>query len=307
MFFYRVKGGRWMRYLSVAEIAKKWDVSERSVRNYCANGRVPGAFLTRKMWNIPENAPKPERSNKKKEKPTTLLDILQNEKANKYSGGIYHKTQIDLTYNSNHMEGSRLTHDQIRYIFETNTIGIEKEVLNVDDVIETANHFRCIDMIIDRAKLSLTEKIIKELHLILKNGTSDSRKDWFAVGNYKKLPNEVGGMETALPEEVANKMKKLLSEYNNKEEKNFEDILDFHVKFERIHPFQDGNGRVGRLIMFKECLKYNIVPFIIEDNLKMFYYRGLKEWDNEKGYLTDTCMTAQDRYKAYLDYFRISY
>ena len=296
-----------MRYLSVAEIAKKWDVSERSVRNYCANGRVPGAFLTRKMWNIPENAPKPERSNKKKEKPTTLLDILQNEKANKYSGGIYHETQIDLTYNSNHMEGSRLTHDQIRYIFETNTIGIEKEVLNVDDVIETANHFRCIDMIIDRAKLSLTEKIIKELHLILKNGTSDSRKDWFAVGNYKKLPNEVGGMETALPEEVANKMKKLLSEYNNKEEKNFEDILDFHVKFERIHPFQDGNGRVGRLIMFKECLKYNIVPFIIEDNLKMFYYRGLKEWDNEKGYLTDTCMTAQDRYKAYLDYFRISY
>ncbi len=296
-----------MRYLSAAEIAKKWDVSERSVRNYCANGRVPGAFLTRKMWNIPENAPKPERSNKKKEKPTTLLDILRDEKANKYSGGIYHKTQIDLTYNSNHMEGSRLTHDQTRYIFETNTIGIEKEVLNVDDVIETANHFRCIDMIIDRAKLSLTEKIIKELHLILKNGTSDSRKDWFAVGNYKKMPNEVGGMETALPEEVANKMKKLLSEYNNKEEKNFEDILDFHVKFERIHPFQDGNGRVGRLIMFKECLKYNIVPFIIEDNLKMFYYRGLKEWDNEKGYLTDTCMTAQDRYKAYLDYFRISY
>lgn len=296
-----------MRYLSAAEIAKKWDVSERSVRNYCANGRVPGAFLTRKMWNIPENAPKPERSNKKKEKPTTLLDILRDEKANKYSGGIYHKTQIDLTYNSNHMEGSRLTHDQTRYIFETNTIGIEKEVLNVDDVIETANHFRCIDMIIDRAKLSLTEKIIKELHLILKNGTSDSRKDWFAVGNYKKLPNEVGGMETALPEEVANKMKKLLSEYNNKEEKNFEDILDFHVKFERIHPFQDGNGRVGRLIMFKECLKYNIVPFIIEDNLKMLYYRGLKEWDNEKGYLTDTCMTAQDRYKAYLDYFRISY
>ena len=296
-----------MRYLSAAEIAKKWDVSERSVRNYCAYGRVPGAFLTRKMWSIPENAPKPERSNKKKEKPTTLLDILRDEKANKYSGGIYHKTQIDLTYNSNHMEGSRLTHDQTRYIFETNTIGIEKEVLNVDDVIETANHFRCIDMIIDRTKLSLTEKNIKELHLILKNGTSDSRKDWFAVGNYKKLPNEVGGMETALPEEVANKMKKLLSEYNNKEEKNFEDILDFHVKFERIHPFQDGNGRVGRLIMFKECLKYNIVPFIIEDNLKMFYYRGLKEWDNEKGYLTDTCLTAQDKYKAYLDYFRILY
>ena len=296
-----------MRYLSVAEMAKKWNISERSVRNYCAHERVPGAFLTGKTWNIPENAQKPERSNRKKEQPMTLLDVLQDERANQYSGGIYHKTQIDLTYNSNHMEGSRLTHDQTRYIFETNTIGIEKEVLNVDDVIETANHFRCIDMIIDHAKVTLTEKFIKELHLILKNGTSDSRKDWFAVGDYKRLPNEVGGMDTALPEEVAGRIRELLIRYNNKEEKTLEDILDFHVKFERIHPFQDGNGRVGRLIMFKECLKYNIVPFIIEDNLKMFYYRGLKEWNNEKGYLMDTCLTAQDRYKAYLDYFRITY
>lgn len=296
-----------MRYLSVAEMAKKWDVSERSVRNYCAKGRVSGAFLTGKIWNIPENARKPERSNKTKEKPITLLDILQEEKAGKYSGGIYHKTQIDLTYNSNHIEGSRLTHDQTRYIFETNTIGVEKEALNVDDVIETVNHFRCIDMIIDHARATLTEKFIKELHLILKTGTSDSRKDWFAVGAYKKLPNEVGGIDTALPEEVSDKMKALLVEYNSKEEKSFEDILDFHVKFERIHPFQDGNGRVGRLIMFKECLKYNIVPFIIEDNLKMFYYRGLKEWNDENGYLTDTWLTAQDRFKAYLDYFRIGY
>ena len=296
-----------MQYRSVNEIAKKWNVSERSVRNYCAQGRVDGAFLTGKTWNIPENAEKPERSNKKKEQPITLLDILQEQKASKYSGGIYHKTQIDLTYNSNHIEGSRLTHDQTRYIFETNTIGAEKEVLNVDDVIETVNHFRCIDMIIDNVKVALTEKFIKELHLILKNGTSDYRKDWFVVGDYKKLPNEVGGMGTALPEEVADKMKVLLTEYNGKEEKIFEDILDFHVKFERIHPFQDGSGRVGRLIMFKECLKYNIVPFIIEDNLKMFYYRGLKEWNNEKGYLTDTCLIAQDKYKAYLDYFRIMY
>ena len=296
-----------MQYRSVNEIAKKWNVSERSVRNYCAHGRVNGAFLIGKTWNIPENAEKPERSNKKKKQPITLLDILQEQKASKYSGGIYHKTQIDLTYNSNHMEGSRLTHDQTRYIFETNTIGVEKEVLNVDDVIETANHFRCIDMIIDNAKGALTEKFIKELHNTLKTGTSDSRKDWFAVGDYKKMPNEVGGMETALPEEVADKIKDLLTEYNGKEEKTFEDILDFHLKFERIHPFQDGNGRVGRLIMFKECLKYNIVPFIIEDNLKMFYYRGLKEWSNEKGYLTDTCLTAQDKYKAYLDYFRINY
>ena len=296
-----------MRYLSVTEIAKKWDVSERSVRNYCAQGRVNGAFITSKIWNIPENAKKPERINKKKEVKITLLDILKEQKASKYSGGIYHKTQIDFTYNSNHIEGSRLTHDQTRYIFETNTIGVEKEVLNVDDVIETVNHFRCIDIIIDHARAVLTEKFIKELHLVLKNGTSDSRKDWFAVGNYKKLPNEVGGMDTTIPEEVADKMKILLMEYNAKDAKTFEDILDFHVKFERIHPFQDGNGRIGRLIMFKECLKYNMVPFIIDDNLKMFYYRGLKEWDNEKGYLTDTCLAAQDKYKAYLDYFRIVY
>ena len=296
-----------MRYLSVAETAKRWDISERSVRNYCAHGRVPGAFLTGKTWNVPEDAAKPLRANQKENKPKTLLSILQEEKKSKYSGGIYHKTQIDLTYNSNHMEGSRLTYDQTRYIFETNTISVENETLNVDDVIETANHFRCIDMIIDNAKSALSEKFIKELHLILKSGTSDSRLEWFSVGDYKKRPNEAGGMPTAMPEEAADKMKALLTEYNGKEEKTFEDVLDFHVKFERIHPFQDGNGRVGRLIMFKECLKYNIVPFIIEDNLKMFYYRGLKEWNNEKGYLTETCLTAQDKYKAYLDYFRIKY
>ena len=296
-----------MRHISVSETAKKWGVSERSVRNYCAQGRVNGAFLAGKTWNIPENAEKPDRTNKKKEPSVTLLDILQEQKERKYSGGIYHKTQIDLTFNSNHIEGSRLTHDQTRYIFETNTIGVETEALNVDDVIETVNHFRCIDLIIDRAKAELTEKFIKELHFILKNGTSDSRKEWFAVGDYKRMPNEVGGMDTALPEEVADKMKALLAEYNGKKEKTLEDILDFHVRFERIHPFQDGNGRVGRLIMFKECLKYNIVPFIIEDDLKMFYYRGLKEWNREKGYLIDTCLTAQDKYKAYLDYFRITY
>ena len=296
-----------MRYLSVTEIAKKWNISERSVRNYCAHGRVQGAFLTGKTWNIPENAEKPERSNKKKEHTLTLLDILREQKEGKYSGGIYHRTQIDLTYNSNHMEGSRLTRNQTRYIFETNTVGVENEVLNVDDVIETVNHFHCIDLVIDHADDILSEKFIKKLHLTLKNGTSDSRKDWFAVGEYKKIPNEVGGMDTALPEEVADKMKTLLKEYNVIKEKTLEDILDFHVKFERIHPFQDGNGRVGRLIMFKECLKHNIVPFIIEDNLKLFYYRGLKEWDNEKGYLTDTCLTAQDKYKTYLNYFRIAY
>ena len=296
-----------MKYLSVSEIAKKWSISKRSVRNYCANGRIKGAYQASKTWYIPENASKPERSNKKKANPFTLLDILQEEKKRKYSGGIYHKTQIELTYNSNHMEGSRLTHDQTRYIFETNTIGIENEIINVDDVIETANHFRCIDIIINQAKAPLSEKLIKELHLTLKNGTSDSRKEWFSVGDYKKLPNEVGGIETTAPEEVPVKIRKLLAEYNSKRNKTIDDIINFHVNFERIHPFQDGNGRVGRLIMFKECLKYNIVPFIIEDNLKLYYYRGLKEWTTQKGYLIDTCLTAQDKYKTYLDYFRIPY
>lgn len=296
-----------MRYISVAEIAVKWSISERSVRNYCANGRVEGAFLTGKTWNIPENASKPERANKKVNELSTLLEIMKDEKKRKYSGGIYHKTQIELTYNSNYIEGSRLTHDQTRYIFETNTIGVENEVLNVDDVIETVNHFRCIDRIIENAKAVLSEKFIKELHLILKTGTSDSKFEWFAVGDYKKRANEVGGMATASPAEVAEQMKKLLAEYNDIKEKTLEDILEFHVKFEQIHPFQDGNGRVGRLIMFKECLKYNIVPFIIEDNIKLFYYRGLKEWKDERGYLRDTCLSAQDKFKTYLDYFQIKY
>lgn len=296
-----------MQYLSAAEAAKKWKISERSVRNYCAKGRVEGAVLKGKTWKIPADAEKPQRSNTKTAKTQTLLEILQHEKAARYSGGIYHKTQIEMTYNSNHIEGSRLTHDQTRYIFETNTIGVTGEAVNVDDVIETANHFRCIDFIIEHAKSALTEKMIKELHLMLKTGTSDARQDWFAVGAYKKMPNEVGGMATTMPENVAAEMQALLAAYSAKKAKTLEDILDFHVQFERIHPFQDGNGRVGRLIMFKECLKYSIVPFIIEDNLKMFYYRGLKEWSREKGYLTDTCLTAQDRYKAYLDYFRIKY
>ncbi|WP_289183707.1 Fic family protein [uncultured Dubosiella sp.] len=296
-----------MDYCSVMEIAKKWKISERSVRRYCSQGRVPGAILSGKTWSIPENAQKPKRSNQRKKRPVSLLDILQEEKAGKYSGGIYHKTQISLTYNSNHMEGSRLTQDQTRYIFETNTIGIEKEAVNVDDVIETVNHFRCVDWIIDHANARLTQKNIKELHRILKSGTSDSRKDWFAVGDYKKVPNEVGGRETTPPEKVAGEIKALLEQYHRKEENTLKDILDFHVQFERIHPFQDGNGRVGRLILFKECLKNNIVPFIIEDTLKMYYYRGLKEWDEEKGYLMDTCLSAQDQYTRYLDYFRIPY
>lgn len=296
-----------MRYLSVKEVALLWNTSERSVRNYCAEGRVPGAFITGKTWNIPEDAQKPKRSNKSSSEERTLLDILKEEKKSQAHGGIYHKIQIELTYNSNHIEGSRLTHDQTRYIFETNTIGIMDECIRVDDIIETATHFRCIDEIIDNANARLSEKFIKQLHLILKTGTSDSKKDWFVVGDYKKVPNEVGGRETTLPEDVPTEMKKLLAEYNKKEKIALEDIIEFHVEFERVHPFQDGNGRIGRLIMFKECLKHGIVPFIIEDRIKMFYYRGLKEWKQEKGYLTDTCLSAQDTFKKHLDYFRIEY
>ncbi len=295
-----------MNYLSVSKTAEKWELSERSVRNYCALGRVSDAQLIGKTWYIAENAEKPERLARKKASPT-LLEILREQKAARLPGGIYHKLQIELTYNSNHIEGSRLTHDQTLLIFETDTIGIEKEAVRVDDIIETVNHFRCIDKVIDQAAATLSEKFIKELHLLLKTGTSDSRKDWFAVGEYKKLPNEVGGHETALPENVSVEMRKLLADYNALPSKTFEDIVAFHVAFERIHPFQDGNGRVGRLILLKECLKNDIVPFILEDNLKPFYYRGLQEWNRENGYLLDACLTAQDRFKVYLDYFRISY
>ena len=294
-----------MAYISVKAFAQKTGISERTARNYCAMGKIEGAFLTGKTWNIPEDTQLPQRINARNQKEMSLLTALREQKAMKMSGGIYHKVQIDLTYNSNHIEGSRLTHEQTRYIFETDTIGISTEVVNVDDIVETTNHFRCIDLILDRAKEKLTEHLIKELHGTLKAGTSDSRKDWFAVGEYKRLPNEVGGQETTLPEEVHTKMKELLIEYNAKKQKVLEDILDFHVRFERIHPFQDGNGRVGRLLMFKECLANNILPFIITDNLKMFYYRGLSEWGHINGYLTDTCLTAQDEFKAILDYFRI--
>lgn len=285
---------------------KNGGVSERTVRNYCAEGKIPEAFLTGKTWNIPENAQRPDRINKKSDEPETLLEVLRTEKASGTKGGIYHKVQIELTYNSNHMEGSRLTHDQTRYIYETNTIGVEAGTVNVDDIVETANHFRCIDMVIDSAGQMLSEPFIKTLHRTLKNGTSDSRKDWFAVGEYKKIPNEVGGQDTTAPEEVPTEMKQLLASYNRKPDKTLEDLIAFHVAFESIHPFQDGNGRVGRLILFKECLKNDIVPFIIDEDLKLFYYRGLHEWNTERGYLIDICLSAQDKFRKYLDYFRIS-
>ena len=295
-----------MEYITVAEYAAKYDISQRTARNYCSSGRIEGATLVGKTWNIPADAELPEGSRRQRTA-TPLLIALREQKATKLKGGIYHKTQIDLTYNSNHIEGSRLTHEQTRYIFETNTIGVEGETIRVDDIIETTNHFRCIDIIIDRATERLTESLIKELHATLKRGTSDSRLDWFCVGEYKRLPNEVGGNETTAPENVRREMRALLSAYNAKRDKSLEDIVELHQRFEAIHPFQDGNGRVGRLIMFKECLANRFVPFIISDELKLFYYRGLHEWDNNRGYLINTCLAAQDNYKAMLDYFRISY
>ena len=257
-----------MGYISVAETAKKWNVSERTVRNYCAHDKIPGAFLTGKTWNIPDSAQKPMRQSAGEEN-RDLLTVLREEKKNGIKGGIYHKIQVDLTYNSNHIEGSRLSHDQTRYIYETNTIGVSDQAINVDDIVETTNHFRCIDLVIDDAKNLLSD--------------------------------------TALPEEVPEKMKNLLARYRKLNEKTLDDILDFHHEFESIHPFQDGNGRVGRLILFKECLKYDIIPFIIDEDLKWYYYRGLSEWNRERGYLRDTCLTAQDKFKKYLDYFRIQH
>lgn len=294
-----------MEYISISEFAKKYEVAERTVRYWCTTGKLSGAFLTGKTWNIPSEAEPPAKGKSRKESP--LLKRLREEKDGQIRGGIYHRTQIDLTYNSNHIEGSKLTHDQTRYIFETNTIGITNEVVKIDDIVETTNHFRCIDYIIDKAFDKPSEAMIKELHRILKSGTSDSQKAWFNVCDYKKLPNEVGGMETCPPEKVHEKMSALLKKYNAKQAKTLEDIIDLHCQFERIHPFQDGNGRVGRLLMFKECLANAIVPFIITEELKFYYYRGLKEWGKVNGYLTDTCLAAQDAYKAAMDYFKIKY
>lgn len=295
-----------MDFISSKEYALAHGISERTVRNYCLQGKIPDAVLIGKTWSVPADAPLPKRKNARVAI-SPLLTILKEQRASKAKGGIYHRTQIDLTYNSNHIEGSRLTKDQTRYIFETNTLGITDSPVNVDDIIETSNHFRCIDFIIDHSLEPLSEKLIKDIHGILKRGTSDAGKSWFTVGDYKKLPNEVGGIETASPENVVIEMKALLNDYKAKKNISLNDILDFHQRFEAIHPFQDGNGRVGRLIMFKECLRHGIVPFIITDELKMFYYRGLHQWPHIKEFLSDTCLTAQDNYKAVLDYFRIKY
>lgn len=292
-----------MNYEKVPQIAQKWNKSERTIRDYCAKNRIPGAKLIGKTWFIPKNSKCPDR--KQSGGYNKLLRVLKEQMCMKLKGGIYHRIQIDLTYNSNHMEGSRLTEEQTRHIFDTKTIFMNEIPLNVDDIIEASNHFKCIDFIIENASKKLTETIIKKLHFILKSSTSDSRKSWFNVGKYKSIPNEINGCETCDPEKVSMEMKELLGRYNLKNNKKLEDIIEFHYSFEKIHPFQDGNGRVGRLIMFKECLKNNIIPFIINDDLKLYYYRGLKEWKTQHGYLYETCLTAQDRFKEILKYFKI--
>lgn len=291
-----------MRLVPEEEYAANHGLTVQAVRGYCAEGKLPGAEQEGETWRIPADAPLPAETEH-----SPLLVALREQMESKMRGGIYHRTQIDLTYNSNHIEGSRLSKEQTRFIYETNTIGVTDKAVSVDDIIETTNHFRCIDFIIEHAEEPLTEEMIKRLHAILKAGTSDADRPWFAVGEYKRLPNEVGGKETAAPEEVPSAMRALLQEYSGKGEVSLEEILDFHYRLEMIHPFQDGNGCVGRLIIFKECLSHHIVPFIITEELKMYYYRGLDRWEEVRGYLLDTCLTAQDRYRAILDYFRITY
>lgn len=296
-----------MKYLTSGEIAILWNLSERSVRHYCNNGRVTGAIMKGNTWLIPENAKKPERQIRHSLNKKSLLKVLVDEKESQVSGGIYHKLQIEMTYNSNHIEGSKLTHDQTRHIYETKTIGLIDGNIKIDDIIETSNHFRCVDLAIESAKHKLTEALIKQFHFILKSGTSDARKSWFKIGDYKMLENEVGGSDTCPVNEVKTKISELLKRYNSKITVSIEDIIDFHYDFEKIHPFQDGNGRVGRLIMLKECLKHNIVPVIITEELKLYYYRSLKEYKQVKGYLVETCLSGQDIVKKHLDYFKIDY
>lgn len=273
---------------TLAKLSKNETVAMKVIEDICN-------FLHCQPGDIMEMEPEADKS--------TLLYRLREEKKIKLKGGIYHQTQVKLAYNSNHMEGSRLTEEQTRYIYETNTIGLDKEPANIDDIIETVNHFQCFDYILDCAEEILTENIIKKIHYLLKSNTSDSRLEWFNIGDYKQRANMVGDSKTTPPGKVKKEIQRLLFEYQQKDSILFEDIIEFHYNFEKIHPFQDGNGRVGRLIIFKECLKHNITPFIIDEKHKLYYYRGLKEFQNERGYLIDTCLSAQDVYTEMLKYF----
>ena len=294
--------GKRMDFLTIDQTAAKWGLTPRQVRTYCAAGRIPGAVLEHGAWRIPADASKPPRK-RRRTFPTTILGVLDAERKSRIPGGLYHRLQIDFTYNSNHIEGSRLTREQTRWIFETQTLGEIAGDVPVDDIVETANHFRCIDTVIETAGAALTERYVKNLHVQLKSGTTDSRKEWFAVGEYKRLDNVVGDMETCPAKDVPRAMADLLGWWKNAP-KTFENLLDLHVRFEQIHPFQDGNGRVGRLILLKECLKHGITPFIIADDMRRFYYLGLREWRQGcPSRLLDTCRAGQDIFIAGLKHF----
>lgn len=284
--------------ITKSELADKLGISSRTIAKIAKSENINQNVISRIVDFLNCSVEDISSSN-------IILETLQKEKSIKLSGGLYHQTQVKLTYNSNHIEGSKLTEDQTRFIFETKTLGGIGTNISIDDIIETNNHFRCIDYVIDNANEQLTEAIILTLQLYLKEGTEHSKQ--FGAGKYKTMPNVVGGNDTTAPEDVSKEMKELLTWYNKIKTPLFEDIVEFHYRFERIHPFQDGNGRIGRLIAFKECLKNNIVPFYIDDKFKFEYYHGLKEWKNEKGYLLETCRFGQDLYKQLLNYFKIKY
>lgn len=286
--------------LTKTELTEKLGISSRTVAKISRGEKIAGHVLKKIADFLGCTAEELCRS----VSDNTLLQTLRDEKSIRMSGGLYHELQVRMTYNSNHIEGSKLSEDQTRLIFETNTVNVGERI-PVDDIIETVNHFRAIDYVIDVAEEPLTESIVKELHRILKQSTKDSTLSWFAVGDYKKRPNVVGGRETVKPKDVPVRMKALLDDYAALPTVTVNDIIRFHYSFERIHPFQDGNGRVGRLIALKECLRYGIVPFIIEDSKKMFYYRGLSEWEQEPGYLMDTCLDGQDTFRKLMAMFDI--
>ena len=303
----KIKSYRENKNMTQNEIADILGVKSATVSKYESGTLEPNIESLRKLAEIFEISVdeliKEENFDVSK---INILEVLREQKNMNLKGNLYHNTLITFAYNTNHIEGSKLTEDQTRYIYETNTLLAEKDsITDLDDILETANHFKLVDYMLDIADKKLTEKMIKEFHKILKEGTSDSRKDWFVVGDYKKLANEVGGIKTTAPKNVETDMKKLLEWYENLKQVTINEIIEFHAKFEKIHPFQDGNGRVGRIIAFKECLKNNIVPFIILDKYKLFYYRGLNQYqtNKEKGYLIDTCLNAQDQYIEIIKYY----
>ena len=305
----KIKSYRENKKMTQNEVASILNVSPATMSKYESNALEPSIESLKKLAEIFEISV--DELIKTKENTfdiskINILDILREQKDMNLKGNLYHNTQITFAYNTNHIEGSQLTEDQTRYIYETNTLLTEKNTItNLDDILETTNHFKLVDYMLDVAEQELTEEMIKGFHKILKEGTSDSKKEWFVVGDYKKLPNEVGGLKTTSPKNVERDMKKLLELYKSINQKTINDIIEFHANFEKIHPFQDGNGRIGRIIAFKECLKNNIVPFIILDKDKLFYYRGLNQYqtNTEKGYLIDTCLNAQDQYTEIIKYY----